>query len=298
MEWKGIRGQVLINVPMKRYTSMKVGGPARYMAYPVDYADLAKVIGIAEDKGVARRFLGNGTNIIVGDEGLDEAIIRMTKVRLMHFKKTAEGAIVEVAGGTSLARFIRESVERGLAGFEKLYGIPGTVGGAIKMNGGSFGAHISDHLGSVMYMDSLRRIEKREKEACGFGYRTSGFASSESILSALFELRDGDKAHLKKEMEYVWAERWKKHPMEFPSAGSVFKNVSGNPAWKYIDRAGLRGFRIGNACISEKHPNFIVNLGNATAADVVSLIRKVKKEVYEQEGVKMEEEVELWGCDG
>jgi UDP-N-acetylmuramate dehydrogenase len=298
MEWKGIRGQVLKNVAMKRYTSMKVGGPARYMVYPVDHADLAKVIGIAEDKGVARRFLGNGTNVIVGDRGLDDAIIRMTKVRQMHFRKTAEGAVVEVAGGTSLARFIRESVERGLAGLEKLYGIPGTVGGAIKMNAGSFGVQISEHLRSVTYMDGLKRIGERQRQACGFGYRTSGFTSSEIILSGLFELHDGDKARLKKEMERVRAERWKKHPMEFPSAGSVFKNIGGNPAWTYIDKVGLRGFRIGDACISEKHPNFIVNLGNATAADVVSLIRKVKKEVYEQVGVRMEEEVELWGCDG
>ena len=298
MEWKGIRGQVLKNVPMKRYTSMKVGGPAKYMVYPVDHADLSSVIGIAEKKGIPRRLLGNGTNIIVGDRGLDDLIIRMTRVRQMHFKRTTRGAVVEVAGGISLARLIRESVERGLSGLEKLYGIPGTVAGAIKMNAGSFGVQISDHLRSVAYMDSLRRIEKRGREACGFGYRTSGFTSSESILSALFELHDGDKAHLKKETEHAWAERWKKHPMEFPSAGSVFKNINGHPAWKYIDKAGLRGFRIGDACISEKHPNFIVNLGNATAADIVSLIRKMKKEVYEQVGVRMEEEVELWGCDG
>ncbi len=247
---------------------------------------------------MVRRLLGNGTNVIVGDRGLDDAIIRMTKVRQMHFKKTTEGAIAEVAGGTSLARFIRESVERGLAGLEKLYGIPGTVGGAIKMNAGSFGVQVSDHLRSVTYMDSLKRIGKRERQACGFGYRTSGFTSSESIVSGLFELYDGDKTHLKKQMEYVWAERWRKHPMEFPSAGSVFKNISGNPAWAYIDKAGLRGLRIGDACISEKHPNFIVNLGNATAVDIVSLIRKVKKDVYERVGVSMEEEVELWGCDG
>ena len=298
MEWKGIRGQVLKNVPMKRYTSMKVGGPATYMVYPVDHADLAKMIGIAEDKGMARRILGNGTNIIVGDKGLDELIVRITRVRQLHFKKTAGGTIVEAAGGMSLSRLIRESVERGLAGLEKLYGIPGTVAGAIKMNAGSFGIQISDHLRSVAYMDSLKRIEKREKEACGFAYRTSVFTSSESILRALFELHEGDKAHLKKEMEYVQAERRKKHPMEFPSAGSVFKNTGGNPAWKYIDKAGLRGFRIGDARISEKHPNFIVNLGNATATDIVSLIRKVKREVYEQTGVRLEEEVELWGCDG
>jgi UDP-N-acetylmuramate dehydrogenase len=298
MEWKEIRGQVLNYVPMKRYTSMKVGGPAKYMVYPVDYADLSNVIGVAEKKGVGRRFLGNGTNIIVSDTGLDDLIIRMTRVRQMHFKKTAQGAIVDVAGGASLAHFIRESVERGLSGLEKLYGIPGTVAGAIKMNAGSFGVQISNHLCAVTYMDRFSRIEKREKEACGFGYRISGFTSSESILSGLFELRDGDKEYLTKEMEYVWTKRWEKHPMELPSAGSVFKNKSGNPAWKYIDTAGLRGFRVGDACVSEKHPNFIVNLGNATAADIVYLIRKVKKEVYEQTGVTLEEEVEFWGCNG
>jgi UDP-N-acetylmuramate dehydrogenase len=295
MEWKGIRGQVLINVPMKRYTSMKVGGPAAYMIYPFDYADLAKVIALTKDKALTRRFLGNGTNIIVDDKGLDEAIIRTTKVRQMRFRKTTEGAMVEAAGGTSLARLIHESVERGLSGFEKLNGIPGTVAGAIKMNAGSFGVQISDQLRSVTYMDNSAHIQTREKEACGFGYRTSAFSSSEPILSALFELHDGNKRELGREMKRVWAERWKKHPMEFPSAGSIFKNSGGNPAWKYIDRAGLRGFRIGDASISEKHPNFIVNLGNATAADILKLIRKVKREVYQQVGIRMEEEVELWG---
>jgi len=166
------------------------------------------------------------------------------------------------------------------------------------MNAGSFGVQISDRLRFVTYMDRLRQTKKREKEACGFGYRTSLFTSTDSILGARFELNHGDQAHLKKEMERVWTERWKRHPMEFPSSGSVFKNMGGNPAWKYIDNAGLRGFRIGDACISEKHPNFIVNLGNATAADIVSLIQKVKKEVYEQAGIRMEEEIEFWGHDG
>ena len=297
MEWKGIRGQVLMNVPMKRYTSMKVGGPAAYMVYPADYADLANVIRAAERKGMAHRFLGNGTNVIIGDKGMNEAIIRTTRIGKAHFKKTMGGALVEAAGGMSLARLIRETVDKGLSGLEKLYGIPGTVAGAIKMNAGSFGVQISDHLVSVTYMDSSTRIKTRKKEECGFGYRTSLFASTEPILSALFELHTGNEHELRKEMERVWTERWRKHPMEFPSAGSIFKNRGENPAWHYIDKAGLRGLRLGNAAVSEKHPNFIINLGNATAADIVNLMRKVKKEVYEQTGVRMEQEVELWGCD-
>ncbi len=298
MEWKGIRGQVLKDVSMKRYTSMKVGGPARYMIYPVDRADLSRVIGIARRKAIPCRFLGNGTNIIVGDQGLDEVIVRITRVRRMQFNKTGAGAIVNVSGGISLARLIRECRERGLSGLAKLCGIPGTVAGAIKMNAGSFGVWISDHLLSVTYMTGTGSIEKRDKVACGFGYRTSAFSRSDCILSAVFDLPDGKRPDIDKEMEYVWNERSKRHPMEFPSSGSIFKNTSGNPSWKYIDTAGLRGFRVGDACISEKHPNFIVNLGNARAADILALIRKVKKEVYEQTGVRMEEEVEFWGCDG
>jgi UDP-N-acetylmuramate dehydrogenase len=298
MEWKGIRGQVLNNVLMKRYTSMKVGGPARYMVYPADQVDLSKMIGITQQKGIPYRLLGNGTNVIVGDKGLDEAIIRLTRTRRMNFEKTTTGAIVDVSGGTSLTRLIRECSARGLAGMAKLYGIPGTIAGAIKMNAGSFGVWISDHLRSVTYMSETGSIEKRERAACGFGYRRSAFSRSECILSAAFDLSDGDKAAIKKEMEYVWNERWKRHPMEFPSSGSIFKNISGSPAWNYIDKAGLRGLRMGDACISEKHPNFIVNLGNATAADILSLIRKVKKDVYEETGIRMEEEVEFWGCDG
>ncbi len=298
MEWKGIRGQVLTNVPMKRYSSMKVGGSAAYMVYPADYSDLSRVINVTERNRLVRRFLGNGTNIIVCDKGINEAIVRMTKIRHLHLRKTAEGALVEATGGMSLKSLIRQTIDRGFAGLEKLYGIPGTVAGAIKMNAGSFGVQISDHLCSVNYMDSSAEIKTRKKQACGFGYRSSVFSSSEAVLSATFELHNGDPDELKRETERVWAERLKKHPMEFPSAGSVFKNTAEHPAWTYIDKAGLRGFRIGKAAISEKHPNFIVNLGNASADDVVNLIKKVKDEVYRKTGVTMEQEVELWGFDG
>ncbi|MBP1730032.1 MAG: UDP-N-acetylenolpyruvoylglucosamine reductase, partial [Deltaproteobacteria bacterium] len=187
---------------------------------------------------------------------------------------------------------------RGLSGTEKLYGIPGTVAGAIKMNAGSFGVAVSDHLLSVTYLGRTGRLESRAKSELPFGYRTSSFAPSDCILGAAFELAFGEKVEIRIVMEQVWSERWEKHPMDLPSAGSIFKNTGGKPAWKYIDEVGLRGYRMGNACISEKHPNFIVNLGDARATDIVGLIRKVKQEVYDRLGVTMEEEVELWGCDG
>ena len=298
MEWKGIRGQVLNNVLMKRYTSMKVGGPARFMVYPADEEDLSLVLAIARREGIGCRFLGNGSNIIVADKGLNEAIIRITRLRRIHFRKTADGALVEVSGGVALARLIRACADRGLSGVGKLYGIPGTVAGAIKMNAGSFGTWISDHLRSVTCMSRSGRIEQRERAACGFGYRTSRFTRTECILSALFELPHGETVAIRKEMEHVWSERLKRHPMELPSSGSIFKNSSGRPSWEYIDMARLRGLCVGDACISEKHANFIVNRGHATAADIERLIKQVTERVYEQTGVTMETEVEFWGSDG
>lgn len=298
MEWKRVRGQILEDAPMRRYTSMKVGGPARYLAYPVDAPDLVRIVEIANTKRLGHRFLGNGTNLIVGDAGLDHAVIRITRMRHMQFEKKTNGARVEASAGISLQRFIRECARRGLSGLEKLYGIPGTVAGAIKMNAGSFGAAVSDHLVSVTYLDKTGRMETRATSELLFGYRTSSFAPTDCILSAVFELATGDTKEIRSVMEQVWGERWEKHPMELPSAGSIFKNIGNKPAWKYIDEVGLRGYRMGNACISEKHPNFIVNLGDAHASDIVGLIRKVKQEVYDRLGVTMEEEVELWGCDG
>jgi len=298
MEWKRVKGQILEDAPMRRYTSMKVGGPARYLAYPVDAPDLVRVVEIAKAKRMSHRFLGNGTNVIVGDRGVDHAVIRITKMRHMQFEKRTNGVRAEVSGGISLQRFIRECAGRGLSGIEKLYGIPGTVAGAIKMNAGSFGVAVSDHLLSVTYLDRTGRLETRARSELPFGYRTSSFAPSDCILGAAFELAFGEKVEIRKVMEQVWGERWEKHPMELPSAGSIFKNTGGKPAWRYIDEVGLRGYRMGNACISEKHPNFIVNLGDARATDIVGLIRKVKQEVYDRLGVTMEEEVELWGCDG
>lgn len=298
MEWKHVKGRVLEGVPMRRYTSMKVGGPARYLVYPADAPDVARVIEIAKQKQMAHRFLGNGTNVIVGDSGIDHAVIRITKMRLLHFEKRADGVCAEVSGGVSLQRFIRECAQRGLSGIEKLYGIPGTVGGAIKMNAGGFGAAISDRLVSVTFLDGEGNLKTRLKSELFFGYRTSSFTHSDCILGAVFGLAFGEPAEIKDVMEKVRKERWQKHPMDLPSAGSIFKNTGDKPAWKIIDEVGLRGYRMGDACISEKHPNFIVNLGKARASDIVGLIRKVKQEVHERLGLTMEEEVELWGCDG
>ena len=298
MEWKGIRGTVLKDVLMQRYTSMKVGGPVSYLVYPRDEEDLLRVLGIAKEAGIKYRFVGNGTNIIVHDKGLKEAVIRTTRMKRMSYSKVDDDALAEVSGGTSLKGFIVDNVRHGLSGLEKLYWIPGTVGGGIKMNAGSFGSWISDTLENVRLVDKEGKITAFQKDEMGFGYRTSRVESSECVLTARFRFRNRNKDDIQKDMDYVFDERKKRHPMDFPSAGSVFKGVDGEPAWKFIEKAGLKGLSIGGAMVSDKHANFIINTGRARAEDVKLLIERIKKEVFEKMGVTLEEEVELWGFHG
>lgn len=298
MEWKGIRGTVLNDVAMKRYTSMKVGGPVSYLVYPRDEEDLLRVLHIAKEEEVRYRFVGNGTNIIIHDKGLKEAVIRTTRMQRVHYRKMNDGVLAEVSGGTSLKGFIVDNARRGLSGLEKLYWIPGTIGGGIKMNAGSFGSWISDALESVRLVDKDGKIVSLRKSEMGFGYRESRIESSECVLTARFRLHNRNKDDIRRDMEYVFEERKKRHPMDFPSAGSVFKGVDGEPSWKFIENTGLKGISIGGAMVSDKHANFIINTGGATAEDVKLLIDRIKKEVFEKTGVALEEEVELWGFHG
>jgi UDP-N-acetylmuramate dehydrogenase len=298
MEWKGIRGRILERAPMKRYTSMNVGGPVRWLVYPADTADAVAVTVFLRRKGLPFRFLGNGTNVIVRDEGLEETVVRMTDVKQLRFTRRPVGAFVEAGAGVGLKTLIKETAIRGLSGLEKLFGIPGTVGGAVRMNAGSFGVSLSDSLTSVAFVDAKGKTKSRDKNDIAFSYRRSPFGPADCILGAGFRLIDRKPEEIRSDMNYVWAERCRRHPMEMRSAGSFFKNSEGRPAWKYIEQAGLKGMRSGNAAVSEKHANFIVNLGHATAGDVYRLVGKVKSEVLQKTGVMLEEEVELWGFDG
>lgn len=298
MEWKGIKGAVLKEVPMKRYTSMKVGGQAVCLAYPADEADLAAVLQFVKDRDMEYRFLGNGTNVIVSDRGLDAALIRITRMKHIRYTKTKDGAVVDVSGGVSLRAFIKDLAEKGLSGLEKLYWIPGTVGGGIKMNAGSFGQSISDTLEEISIIDEKGSLSTIEKDQFRFGYRVSSINSGNCVVSVRFALKNRNRKEILRDMDYVYNERKKRHPMEYPSAGSIFKSVNNEPAWKFIEKVGLKGYSIGGARVSEKHANFIVNLGYAKAQDIQDLIEKVKKEVNEKLGVTLAEEVELWGFNG
>lgn len=286
------------DAPMKRYTSMRVGGPARFLLYPADRADLQAMVVRLNDSGIPYRFLGNGTNIIVSDDGIRDALIRITKMSRLHFTKTADGAVADVGGGFSLKRFIGECARRGLGGLEKLYWIPGSIGGAVRMNAGSFGQSISDTLAGIVVLNDHGEIIDEKTGPGDFGYRESIVKRSECVISSRFRLKNTDKDELKRDMDYVYQERKLRHPMEYPSAGSVFKGVGGQSAWWFVEKAGLRGYRIGDACVSDKHTNFIVNMGHAKARDIAALITRIKAEVLSRLGVVLEEEVELWGFNG
>ncbi len=296
MAWK-IRGRVIENPKMKEYTSMRVGGPARYLVFPRDESDLLETLKIFENEGIKWRMLGNGTNVIVSDSGINEALIKITDLKHFSLIESKKEVVLRVSGGYSLKDLILEMAKIGLGGLENLYSIPGTVGGAIKMNAGSFGLSIGDVVRKVTYVSSDLSRKELRREEIDFSYRHSPFLSNMCIIEAELLLLRKDKKRIMAEIERLSEERKKRHPLEFPSAGSIFKAVNGVPAWRYIERAGLKGLRIGDACVSEKHPNFIVNLGEAKASDVKSLIDKIKKEVFEREGVVLEEEVELWGFD-
>lgn len=298
MEWKGLRGTVLRDISMKRYTSMKVGGRAAYLVYPADEDDLRRTLRSFQTEGMKYRVFGNGTNVIVDDRGINEALVRITRMKHTRYVKTGCGVSAQVSGGMSLRAFIRDCAEKGLSGLEKLYGIPGTVGGGIKMNAGSFGRHISDTLEECTVSDARGSLMTIAKNDMHFGYRTSCLKTTECVVSARFALTIKDRQEIQDDMNYVYGERKKRHPMDYPSAGSIFKSVAGVPAWKYIEEAGLKGFSIGGAAISDKHANFIINLGFASARDIYDLACRVKKEVFEKLGVVLTEEVEFWGFNG
>lgn len=297
MDWTGIKGVVLKDVPMKRYTSMKVGGCVKYMVYPSDEEDLLGVVARLRENNIRYRFLGNGTNIIVNDSGLEEAVIRIIRVNILRHRYKGDTCAVTVSGGMSLRRFIVDCARRGLSGLERLYWIPGTVGGGIKMNAGSFGSSISDCLEEVVVFNKDRGFVTIGKKDMEFGYRSSSIGSGDCVFTARFNLQRKEKKAILDDMDYVYSERKARHPMEYPSSGSIFKSVNNEPAWRFIEKAGLKGRRMGGACVSEKHANFIINLGGAKARDIKGLIDMIKKEVFDKFGVVLEEEVELWGFD-
>ena len=287
-----IKGKVFFNVPMKQFTSMKVGGPVDVLLFPRNVGELKKVVRYARKKSIPITILGKGTNMIVRDKG-----IRGWMINLMQGLKKirAEREVVEAEAGASLQRLVQFSVQKGLTGFEPFYGIPGTVGGGLSMNAGAWGSELKDILLSMTLMKENGDIIERPRSRLRFSYRGLALPSKWVILKGRFQLKKGKKKEMVERIKSYSEQRREKQPLDYPSAGSIFKNPAGGGAGRWIEDAGLKGYRIGQAMVSERHANFIINLGNATATEVIHVMEWVEKKVSEEKGVALEREVKVVG---
>lgn len=287
-----IEGRTLFDVPMKQFTSIRVGGPADVILFPKDLDELIKAYRFARRKKIPLFILGKGTNIIVRDKGIRGWVISLTQgLRKIHF----DGEVVEAEAGLPLHQLVQSTVEKGLGGMEPFFGIPGTVGGAVAMNAGAWGTEIKDVVSSVTFLKENGEIEEISRSKLRFSYRSLLFPPGWVILRGRFHLKRGRKEEILEKIKFYSDKRKRTQPMDLPSAGSIFKNPKEGPAGRWIEEVGLKGFRIGGAVVSEEHANFILNEGKATAEEILHLMDWIEKRVYEEKGISLEREVKIVG---
>jgi UDP-N-acetylmuramate dehydrogenase len=287
-----IEGRVFINAPMRKFTSIKVGGPADILFFPKDIADLKKLVRFAMRKNIPFLILGRGTNLVVRDKGIRGWVISLTQ----GIKKIrTEGDVVEAEAGLSLQRLVQSTIQKGFTGLEPFFGIPGTVGGGLVMNAGAWGVELKDLVLSVTLMKEDGEVVERPLAKLNFSYRSLTLPSSWIILKGRFQLKKGKKEEILEQVRSYSEMRKRTQPLDYPSAGSIFKNPKEGPAGKWIEEVGLKGYRMGRAMVSDRHANFIVNLGKAKAAEVINLMEWVEKRVYEEKGISLEREVKVVG---
>ena len=292
-----IKGEVLCAVPMAGHTSFRVGGPVDFLAFPADLDDLRTLLCWCQDGRVPYFILGKGTNLLVRDGGIRGMAINLSRglTRLQVVAEDVGGAAVIAEAGESLSRFVDFSWRNNLCGLEFVAGIPGSVGGGIFMNAGAFRREMKDVLASISLMDSRGQISERKIEDTACTYRSMGLKKGEVILGGKFVLQRGKGEETRARVEEILRARFAKQPYDLPSAGSVFKNPLHAPAGKLIEETGLKGTRVGDARVSEKHANFIVNTGNATARDILDLAARVRERVQQEKGVLLEMEIQVVG---
>ncbi|MDR2532088.1 MAG: UDP-N-acetylmuramate dehydrogenase [Oscillospiraceae bacterium] len=275
-----------INAPLALYTTFKIGGPCDFLI-KINNQELVSEIVKSE---IPFRILGNGSNVLVKDEGIRGAVLLFGRDFANVFTDNENAYCEAGANLTSVCHTMRDA---SLTGLEFAYGIPGTVGGAVYMNAGAYDGEISNVLVYAEYIDEDGVIKRLNE---GFSYRKSSFMSAKRVItSASFKLQKGDKAQIAAKMEDFMNRRRDKQPLEFPSAGSTFKRPEGDYASRLIDVCGLKGFSVGGAQVSEKHAGFIINKGNATCKDVLKLTEAVKERVFKETGFMLEREVEVLG---
>ena len=275
--------------PLSAYTTFRIGGQAELMLFPENTEMLSQVLSCCADLGTEPFLLGNGSNLLIDDNGLSGVTVctaRMTGCRMVSETD------IECDAGVPLVKLCKFALEHALTGLEFAYGIPGSVGGAVYMNAGAYGGEMRDVVSACRAIDKAGNILTFDADRLGFGYRTSVFqANGCAVASAVFHLQKGDQAQIRAQMDEILNRRKEKQPLNFPSAGSVFKRPEGHFAGTLIEQCGLKGYGIGGAQVSEKHAGFIVNRGGASAKDVMQLIRYVQCMVKAQTGVELEPEI-------
>lgn len=284
---------VLWDEPMKNHTSFKIGGPAAALCAPKDRQQLRELVGFVQREGVDSWYIGNGSNLLVSDAGLNGIAILLDSS--FDGEIELDGTVLLAPAGKKLSAVCAAACAAGLTGLEFAYGIPGSVGGAVYMNAGAYGGEMKDRLLWVEYLAPTGEIVRLEQEQLSLSYRHSRFMEEgmegSCIVRAAFGLQRGEKAAIQSEMDRILNQRRQKQPLEYPSAGSTFKRPQGAFAAQLIDKCGLKGFTVGGAQVSKKHAGFVINTGKATCADVLELTRQVRECVQEKTGYLLELEV-------
>lgn len=302
MENISIKGTLKRNEPLREHTSFRIGGPADVLAYPEDRDDLATLLREIRKQGQKYLVLGAGTNLLVRDGGFRGVAIsleRMDKIKIEREYRSVGGVFIQVSAeaGAPLARLQAFAAEQGLTGMEFATGIPGTLGGAVCMNAGTAAGEIGDIVDSVTLLTPEGELISRSREELSFGYRTSNIPEGHVVVEAGITLRRGDREKIKARIRELQEKRKERQPGGAPNAGSVFKNPYEESAGKLIETAKLKGRRVGDAVVSEKHANFILNTGKATARDVLELMEIIRQTVLEVHGVRLEPEITIIGED-
>lgn len=295
LKTNNIEEKIMFDVPMKNYTSFKIGGKAEKFLKIKNEEELKSAIKYARENNLKTTIIGNGSNLLVLDSGIKGLVLKI-EIDNLKIEKKENYVEVTVGSGYKTMALGAKLMNEGITGFEELSGIPGTIGGAIFMNAGAYGKEIKDINISTKCMDydgNIFILQNKEQE---FEYRSSIFKNGKYIiLETKLKLEYGKKEEIKNKINEFLSSRKEKQPLEYPSAGSTFKRQEGVITAKLIDECGLKGARIGGAMVSTKHAGFIVNYSNATAKDVLNLIKYVKEKIYEKYGIKIEEEIRIVG---
>ena len=288
------RARVLENEPLARHTTFRVGGPADVLFLPESAEELRQAMELAREVGEDCLVIGNGSNLLVRDGGVRGLVIKLAGPMS---GVSVEGTAIRAQAGASLSQVSRAALQASLTGLEFASGIPGSLGGALAMNAGAYGGELSQVVREAMVlMDG--RVQTLSREELAMGYRTTRVLREGGIvLSAVLDLKEGDASEIAETMDELNRRRREKQPLSFPSAGSTFKRPEGYFAGALIEQAGLKGYAIGGAQVSEKHAGFLINRGGATASDLLRLIEYVQERVYAQSGVRLETEVRICGVD-